>query len=196
MRTRLVPAVLSLIALLGAAACTGDEPSGPELRATLQAGLTRTPAALTWNYTLRNDEPAPIAVFNGALPEPAGAPPMAWITGRDDDTVEVAQRILAPPDGVDPARDVTQYGTILAPGASLTGSVTAPNPPQLRHPYQGAGDLDPLPSTPERVVFCVGIARESEAGAQPGGGRPLFHHNEGTASHQHLVCTAAEPLAG
>ena len=195
MRIRLVPAGLAILTLLAVAGCADDEslaPAGPELKATLDARLTRAPATLTWDYTLRNDETEPIAVFHGPLAGAAGAGPMAWITPRDDETVEVALRLFAPPEGVDLARDVEQSGTVLAPGKSVTGTVAAPIPLELRHPYQSA--FDPpleLPDDPATVVFCVGIARVADVGAtQP------YHHNEGTVAHEHLVCADPEPIAG
>ena len=195
MRTRLVPAGLAILVLLSVAGCSGDEsfePGGPELKATLDARVTPAPTTLTWDYTLRNDETEPIAVFNGPLGDAAGAGPMAWITPRDDETAEVALRLLAPPEGVDLARDVEQSGTVLSPGQSLTGTVAAPIPLEVRHPYQSA--FDPpleLPDSVAKVVFCLGIARVADVGTTM-----PYHHNEGTVAHEHLICADPAPIGG
>jgi hypothetical protein len=195
MRVRPATAALSVLLVLSAAACTADEslaPGGPGLKVALDARLTPAATTLTWDYTLRNDESEPIAVFDGPPAEAGDGPSMAWIVPRDDETAEVALRLFAPPEGVDVARDVRQSGTVLAPGQSRTGTVTAPVPLELRHPYQSA--FDPpleLPEHPQDVIFCLGTARVSDVGAGP-----VYHHNEGTVAHEHLACADPEPIAG
>jgi len=154
-------------------ACTDEavtlpEASGPVVSATLTAELTRTESALTWTYRLRNDEPAEIAVFSGdpADDNPAGRAPTttAWVVPRDDDTVEVSQRLLAPPPNVGLYRYYTQFGVVLPARGELTGSATVPLPLTVSHPYKSV--FKPplrLPDAPRRVVFCLGVARVADA---------------------------------
>ena len=205
------------------AGCSGDdttpEPTTPRPDATFSSEFTRTGSGLRWTYRLRANEPAALLAFNGPDADDPDADhpdadPAVWVTPRDDDTVEVAQRLLAPPDGVDVARPMMVHGTVIAPGQEITGTVEVPLPLAVRHPYQGA--FDPplrLPDGAEEVVFCVGVARESEfvpqptdqpsatpsatpgatAGPTPG---PIYAHLSGSLLRQHLFCSAPENPAG
>ncbi|GAA0796286.1 hypothetical protein [Spirilliplanes yamanashiensis] len=173
MRIRRVLATAPVVALLTTAvACSGDDGpplpdrTGPTVAATLTATLTRTPDALTWSWSLRNDEPAEIAVFSGDSADEDGAgggssnSPTAWVVPRDDTTVEVSKRLLAQPPDVGLARPSTQYGTVLPAGTTLAGTATVSLPLRLAHPYRTS--FDPplrLPEDPESVVFCIGVAR-------------------------------------
>ena len=201
---------LCLVVLLASlAACTGDDRStaagGPDLAATLTAQPAVTAERITWTYTLRNDEAAPIAVFNGAWgDDPPDAGPVSWVVAGPDDTIEVSQRVFAPPPGVGLARDFMQYGTVLQPGATLTGTAMASRPFRVNHPYGSI--FEPplkLPEDPSEVVLCVGIARAADVpsepvptptGASPAPAGPLtyYRHSQSTVDREHLVC--APPL--
>ena len=193
--------VLVVVALLCVAACTDDRSSlpdqaGPTVAATLKAAFTRTQTALTWTYTLRNDELEAIAVFSGS--EESSVSAGAWVVPRDDDTIEVSQRLFAQPANVGLARPHTQFGTILRPGASLSGSATVLLPLRVAHPYGFA--FEPplqLPSDADGMVFCVGMARAKDF---PPAGDDAAPSDAGTAnyvhaggSRQHLACAPTQP---
>jgi hypothetical protein len=222
LRSRLAPAVLSAAVLLGTAACTEEAPTlpdrpGPTVAATLKATFARTPTALTWTYTLRNDEPAEIAVFNGSSADTDGGvsnSPGAWVVPRDEDTIEVSQRLFAQPPKVGLARPYTQFGTVLPAGSELSGSVTVRLPLKVAHPYGFA--FKPalqLPEDAKKVVFCVGVARAKDIpptpfetsaspqpslyaspdGPAPAGARKARYVHAG-GDRQHLVCAPPEDL--
>ncbi|GAA0796309.1 hypothetical protein [Spirilliplanes yamanashiensis] len=210
-----MPAALAALLLVAAGACAapaGPLPAagGPVRSVFLTATLTRTPTALSWDYVLRNDEPTELAVFNGDPaddnPLAESPSPQAWVVPRDGTTVEVAQRLFAAPPTGGPHRSYLQYGTVLPPGATLSGRVTVPYPLTLTHPYGTA--FDPplrLPDVRERVVFCIGVARPADvpAAARPSGGpadpsavpgarTQVYAH--GADVPQHLVCAPPERL--
>jgi hypothetical protein len=209
-----VRVALCLFALLGSLAACGDDRStatgGPDLTATLTAQPAVTAERITWTYTLRNDEASAIAVFNGAWgDDPPEAGPVSWVVAGPDDTIEVSQRVFAPPPGVGLARDYMQYGTVLQPGATLTGTAMASRPFRVNHPYKSI--FDPpleLPEDPSKVILCVGIARAADVpgepvptptatalpGSSPAPAGPLtyYRHNQSTVDNEHLVC--APPL--
>lgn len=166
---RLVLALFATAALLGTAACTADRSElpdrpGPAVAATLTATFAATPTSLTWTYTLRNDEAGEIAVFGGSSADTDGGvsnSTSAWVVPRDDTTVEVSQRLLAPPPDVGLARPYTQFGTVLPAGAVLSGSATVKLPLEVAHPY-GSFFEPPLKLSEDagQVVFCVGVAKD------------------------------------
>src|SRR4051812_43971919 len=123
MRTRAL-GVLSVLLLL--AGCSAASPP-----ATLKATLTRTTDLLTWQWTLHNDESEPIVILDGPLSDTTA--PQVWVTPGDHDTVEVAYRFLAPPEGVDVARPILQTGHTVAAGQSATGTAQVRLPLAVRH---------------------------------------------------------------
>lgn len=183
---RLAKATLAASAVLALllAGCGGGGSTGP--KATLKAALTRTASVLSWQWTLRNDDKVPVVVLDGPV-DGTTAQPQAWITPGDDDSVEVAYRFLAPPDGVDVTRPVLQAGQTVAPGASASGTTRVALPLAVRHPY--AGDFSPPlslpPGTPE-VRFCVGVVNANDVRPQPGGS---YAHVASAVAGQRLVCT-------
>jgi hypothetical protein len=214
-RFRLVAAALAVTLGASVAACTDDdsarEPTTPRPAVSFEARFTRTPTELSWAYRLRNDESVPLYVFNGPVTDYPTGPPAVWITPRDDRTVEVGQRLLGPPEGVEQARPILVHGTTVAPGAEITQTVRASLPLATKHPYQDVGE-PPLPDDIERVVFCVGVARQGDilpqptdpptgspsaagAGPTPAAG-PVFANLTGAEARQHLFCSKAEELRG
>ena len=168
---RRILAAVPIAALVAATvACSADAPplpdrTGPPVAATLSATLARTPEALTWTWTLRNDEPGEVAVFSGGPGEGPGLSnaPEAFVVPRDDATVEVSQRLFEQPPNVGLARPYTQYGTLLPPGTTLSGTATVRLPLALSHPY--GSFFKPrlkLPEDPESVVFCLGVGRAQD----------------------------------
>jgi hypothetical protein len=139
---------------------------------------------LTWQWTLRNDGAEPIVVLDGPI---GGAPdPQLWVTPGDDDTVEVAYRFLAPPDGVTVAQPISQTGHTIAPGASAQGTARIRLPLAVRHPY--AASFDPpltLPGGSPDIRFCVGVVRATDARPHPGG---AYAHLKSAVDKQHITC--------
>lgn len=114
----------------------------------------------------------------------------AYVTGRDDGTVEIAKRVFAPPEGVGLAVDFVVRGTVLAPRRSLIEIVHVPLPLRPRHPYDANASL---PDPVERAVFCVGVAKQSAVPPLPTAsgdtdGRPSYPHRESIADVQRVVC--------
>jgi hypothetical protein len=207
-----------LAALLPACTHRTRPPAAPALRVALEASFERLGAALTVDYTVVNDEPVPVVVFNGVpgketTSSPRPDPDAVYVTAGDDGTVELAKRLFPVPAGVDPAAHFLLRGTVLAPGARLSERVTVPLPLRPRVPYGGAMSKPPsLPDPVRRVRFCVGSAHpdalhpvpdspipsnspvpSSSAGADP---RPIYAHAAGVDAVQHLACSSSYDLAG
>ena len=185
MRKRVLSALTVVLALLAAGCSDADEqPAGP--KATLQATKTTIAELLSWQWTLRNDDDQPIVVLDG--PITGGSQPQVWVTAGKDDTVQVAYRFLAPPDGVSVAQPILQIGHTVAAGASIGGTAQVRLPLAVRHPY--AGSFDPplrLPGNTEPVEFCVGVVRAADVAPQPGG---AYAHLESAVAKQRLICVS------
>lgn len=166
------------------AGCGGSSPDDPAV--TLQVTPTKTNSQLSWQWTLRNDDSAPIVILDGAVDGTTGLP-QVWITPGEDGTVEVAYRWLAPPDGVDVARPVLQAGHTVAPGASVSGTALVKLPLEIRHPYASA--FDPplsLPGGPGAdVQFCIGVVSAGDISPQAGGS---YAHVSSAVKKQRMVC--------
>jgi hypothetical protein len=220
---RLLPALAAAVAIGGSAGCTADEPPRPDTpppAAAFTSEFARTSATLRWSYRLRNTSAAALLAFNGPNPDQPADGPAVWIVPGDDGTVQVAQRLLGPPPGVDVGRPVLVHGTVIPPGEEITGAAEVRLPLAVRHPYQGA--FDPavrLPDDAGQVVFCLGVARQSEfvpmptdqppqptdqptatqasapaatPAAPPG---PLYAHLAGSERRQHLFCSPPQRIS-
>ncbi|MEV8509887.1 hypothetical protein AB0368_34385 [Actinoplanes sp. NPDC051475] len=215
---RSLAAIVAATAVLTVAACADDVSSlpdrpGPRVAVTLDATFARTPTSLTWTYTLRNDEPGEVAAFTGSSADAAGGVSNstgAWVVPRDEETVEVSQRLFAQPPKVGLARPYTQFGTVIPAGAVLSGSASVQLPLKVSHPY-GSAFKPPLelPSDPKKVVFCVGVARAKDIPPSPSETPPsLYASPDGPApegarkaryvhaggGRQYLVCAPPEEL--
>ena len=195
-RRRLGAAVAALAALTGAAACGADtEPEQPSIDVTLDVTMTAGPDALRIEYTLVNRADEPVVVFAG-IPardtheNPEVDPNAAYVTARDDDTVEIAKRVFAPPEGVGLAVDFVVRGTVLQPRDDLREVLQVPLPLQPRHPYETDARL---PEAARKAVFCVGVATQASVPPLPTASgesdpRPTFPHRKSIADVQRLVC--------
>jgi hypothetical protein len=211
---RALAAALAAAALAGSVGgCTREEPppepETPRPSAAFSSEFTRTQDGLRWSYRLRNREGAALIAFNGPDADYPDEGPAIWVTRRDDRTVEVAQRLLAPPEDAGPARPILVHGSIVPPGVEISGTAEVALPLAVRHPYRDA--FEPalrLPSDAEEVVFCLGVARErefvpmptdpadrspaAEPSAPPPG--PRYAHLAGSLLRQHLFCAPPQPL--
>jgi hypothetical protein len=195
-RRRLLAALGAVGALLGAAACDkADEPKPPPFDVGLTVAVTRESGALRIDYTLVNRTGEPVVAFTG-IPRrdthenPVADPNAVYVTARDNDTVQIAKRVFAPPEGVGLAVDLVVRGTVLAPQASVAEVVRVPLPLTARHPYDTTAHL---PESPKRAVFCVGVAkRDAVAPVPPASGdtdpRPVYAHRASVAGGQYLAC--------
>lgn len=187
MRRRIIAAPFALAVVLAGCGNSDSEPREPrEPKATLQATLTRTDTHLSWQWSLRNDDSTPVVVLDGPVAGTADQP-QVWITPGDNDTVEVAYRFLAPPDGVDVTQPIRQTGRTVAPGASISGTAQVTRPLAVRHPY--AGTFDPpltLPGGSPEVRFCIGVISATDVTPQPGG---AFAHLSSAVAKQRMTCT-------
>lgn len=183
MRTLSALSVFSILCAL-LAGCGGSAADDPKV--TLRVTPAKTDQQLSWQWTLRNDDTAPVVILDGAVDGTSGLP-QVWITPGEDGTVEVAYRWLAPPDGVDVARPVLQAGHTIAPGASASGTAQVSLPLHIRHPYASA--FDPplaLPGGPGTdVQFCIGVVRAADVAPQAGGS---YAHVGSAVQKQRLVC--------
>ncbi|HEU4424569.1 MAG TPA: hypothetical protein VFR67_18745 [Pilimelia sp.] len=200
-RRRLLAALGAVAALLSGAACdNADEPKSPPLDVGLTVAVTRESGDLRIEYTLVNRTGVEVVAFTG-IPardtheNPVPDPNAAYVTARDDGTVEIAKRVFAPPEGVGLAVDFVVRGTVLAPQASVGEVVRIPLPLTARHPYDTAARL---PESAKRAVFCVGVAKRDAVAPVPAASgdtdpRPIYAHRASVANNQHLAC--GEPFA-
>jgi hypothetical protein len=144
-------------------------------------------------------------VYNGVTADAGfgtADPDAVYVTAAANDTVQIAKRVFDTPDGVDlDARGVIR-GEIVPPGGETGERVRVPLPLVANHPY-GPGQAGALPDPVRRVVFCLGVARQSEfperlrtgvaapgASAPPGGSAQAGRYGYFThPSPQHLLCS-------
>ncbi|GAB2617929.1 hypothetical protein Aab01nite_31480 [Paractinoplanes abujensis] len=184
MPRRTIAAAVAALALIPAGCGGNDEPTTP--KAGLQATLTRTDTQLSWQWTLTNDDSTPIVILDGPVTGTTDLPQL-WITPGDGDTVQVAYRFLAPPEGVDVAQPILQTGHTIAAGATASGTAQVTLPLDVRHPY--AGTFDPplsLPDGDPSIRFCVGVVSSADVTPQPGG---AYAHLESAVAKQRLLCS-------
>ncbi|WP_155859395.1 hypothetical protein [Cellulomonas sp. KRMCY2] len=197
--------------LAGCAAQSGPldrpEPEGPRPDLTLTAELSQTDTAVGWSWTLRNDDDAPVLVFVGPDPARMSAdePPPTWVLAAKGDTVELAQRLIAPPSDVDFASAYGVAARVLAPGEELTGAAEVRLPLTTTLPW--GADIDSsraVAASPSEVYLCVGVGTTESFGELPtvadqgiettDGDAPYAMHSEWYVAQQHQFCTEPEPL--
>lgn len=206
-RRAVAPAAAAV--LLGVGGCANGAarpvpaPSVPP--SSLTATMTHTATGLSWSYVMRNRGTDALVVYNGSLSDadaaPGGAPPV-WVTPRDDGAVEVAQRLLPAPESAPVTRPVLTGGTVIAGGATQQGTVEVALPLTVHHPYAGDFPLPlRLPAGTRQVVFCLGVARQSEVIAEPVAASAdvtpssaLYAHAGVGAARQHLVCAPPQDI--
>lgn len=176
----------------------------------MSATVIRDGDRLRITYELRNRGATPVLVFDG-VPEADGPgkqrvdPQAVYVTARGGDTVEVAKRVFAVPDGLNPEAYARLRATVLPAGDAVAEQLTVPLPPRARHPYRD----DDLPGRVTQVVFCVGAAPAAavtqkrpateSTGAAPsatanGGERYWVSHERANADVQHLFCSEPHRL--
>jgi hypothetical protein len=206
----LAAAALALAGLTALTACGGGggspEPAEPDpthLPPAVDFSATITPesGAVVVTYTLRNAGKSGIVVYNGVTADGGfGAPdPNAvYVTGAANNTAQVAKRVFDAPAGVDLDARAVIRGEIVPPGGQTGETVRVPLPLVASHPY-GPEQAGNLPEPVRRVVFCLGVARQSDyperlrtgmpaPGASPAaspGKYGYFPH----PSPQHLLCS-------
>lgn len=120
----LTAAVVAGLCLAGCAAQSGPldrpEPESPRPDLAFAAEFSHTDTAVGWSWTLRNDDDAPVLVFVGPDPGRMSAddPAPTWVLAAKGNTVELAQRLIAPPDDVAFASPYGVAARVLAPGRS------------------------------------------------------------------------------
>ncbi|PZS31481.1 MAG: hypothetical protein DLM59_09875 [Pseudonocardiales bacterium] len=210
-------ASVALIAAAAAAACGGRpytdyEPSakvtgaGPRPEVSFTAGLTERSGSVQITYRIVNTGPVPLVIYDGAPSEHGAATstlvPEAYVTARENGTVEIARRTFPVPPGVHPVALAVLRGTILPPGKTASGSFAVALPLTPLRPYMGSAEIR-LPDRVERLVFCLGVVRQDALSErlrdglpQPGGSAgpsrdsPLFPH----PSPQYLFCSSEHRL--
>ncbi|MEE6263042.1 hypothetical protein [Plantactinospora sonchi] len=201
-RRRLAAALGAVAALLTAAGCDrSTEPVAPALDVGLTVTTARESDLLRIDYTLVNRTGADIVVFSGVPAEdthdsPVVDPNAVYATARDDNTVELAKRVFAPPEGVGVAVDFVVRGAVLAPQASLGEVLRIPLPLTARRPYDSSARL---PDRVGRAVFCVGVAHRDAVPPIPAASgdtdeRASYPHRASVAREQQLVCGEPFPL--
>lgn len=211
-RRRLHPILpLSLSVLLAGCAQSGPldrpEPESARPDLTFVARSAHTEAAAEWTWSLRNDDDAPVLVFVGIDPQQMSAadPAPVWVMRAKGSTVEVSQRLIAPPANVAFAAPYGVAAQVLAPGDVLEGTTRAQLPLTTSLPWPE--DIDPsraVPDSPSQVYLCLGVGTWDTFGALPTVGdqgydtpdpdQPYAMHTEWYVAEQHLFCTDPEPL--
>ena len=165
----LATALTVLGGVVGCGGADGEPAAPPALDVRLSTQVQRDAGSLRITYTLVNGTGEQIVVFSGLPARDTHEPPVTdpdavYLTRRDDDTVEIAKRVFAPPDGVDVAVNVVVRGVVVAPGQQTTEAVRVPLPLRARKPYDSSATL---PASPRRVVFCLGVIRQADVPAIP-----------------------------
>jgi len=194
-RRRLAAALGAAAALLGIAACDKAEPQGPPLDVGLSFTVTKESGAIRIDYTLVNRTGDTVVVFTGIPARDTHEPPVTdpnavYVTPRGGDSVQIAKRVFAPPEGVGLAVDFVVRGTVVAPQKSVIEAVRIPLPLTARHPYDTKTSL---PAQPKKAVFCVGVAKKDAIAPNPAASgdtdaRPVYAHRASVAKNQHLAC--------
>jgi hypothetical protein len=206
-RRAIAPAAVAVLLSAGgcASGAAGPAPAPSVPPSSLSATMTRTATGVSWSYVMRNRGTDPLVVYNGALSDTDGAPhgaPPVWVTPRDDGTVEVAQRLLPPPESAPVTRPVLTGGSVIAGRDTQQGTVEVPLPLTVHHPYAEDFPLPlRLPAGARQVVFCLGVARQSEVIAEPVAApagmptpSPRYAHIGVGADRQHLVCAPPQDI--
>lgn len=204
--TVLVAAGLGAAALAG---CGGDDDSddrvdtddpgsgaGPAepAEAELTLDLEQVGSSLRIGWTVTNEGDTDLLVFDNRQADDSPDDDLAdaYVTGRDDGTVEIARRVFPVPDGVEV--DGQQAGTLaveIAPGQSASGRELVLLPPQY-NPAAPEGGGEPPSDDPSTAVFCVGVgpadAIDASQSAADAGERYFVRHTEANADQQTLLC--------
>jgi hypothetical protein len=204
-------AVVGLLALAVLAGCGKESyvdfepemaPGGPRPDVDFSATITERPDALEIEYRLANSGDAAVVAYTG-MPRPDRAdvadPAAVYVTAREDGVVEIAKRTYPVPKSMNVDARASVRARILDPGEEVAERFTVPLPLTGRRPY--LPDVR-LPDPVERVVFCVGAARQDAYPAGLRDGLPLPAPTRDAAgryawfphpSLQHLFCS--DPLA-
>lgn len=206
----LVGAVSALL-LVGCTAPSGPldrpEPTTPRPDLTLTSEFRLTATTVGWSWTLRNDDDEAVLVFVGPDPEQPRDNTIAptWVLGANGAIVELAQRLMAPPEDVDFAAPFGVAAQVLEPGTELTGTAEARLPLATTLPW--GAQVDPrraVPRSQAEVYLCLGVGAAEAFEALPPasdrnaeateGDAPYATHSAANVAEQHQFCTEPEPL--
>jgi len=184
-----------------------DDPGGKVDRpdASYDVKVTVDETDVHIQYSLSNDSGQPLLVVN-QLPVVAGAglryrDDLAYVTGQDNDRVQLSQRVFAWPDtdkknwAQAPRVGVTR----LAPGKSVTATISVPRPLTRSQPFGddlGYGTIA-LPDPVKDVVFCLGVIPSPwplAIGMTEDDGVPTIAHGDASNEAQYLFCSDPKPL--
>lgn len=178
------------------AACgSGGPPISNAPKTSFEATLSRVEESLRVHWSVINTGNQPILVFDRIRPGDGVFDPDAgngaYVTGRSDDTVEIAMRAFPVPEGTEGVVPYTFTATRLAPGASTGGDLIVLLPFRYRPAAPVKGGGDPLPDNPKRAVFCLGVMTadgDLVSGAK-NAEHPVLPHAQWVADAQTQLCS-------
>jgi hypothetical protein len=184
-----------------------DDPGGNGDRpdAAYDVKVTVDASAVHVGYSLTNKAAQPMLVVN-RIPAVAGAGVRYWddrayVTGQDNDRVQLSQRAFAWPntDRKNWVQAPRVGVTRVAPGETVTATISVPRPFTRSQPFGddlGYGTIA-LPDPAKDVVFCLGVIPSPwplAIGMTEDDGVPTIAHGDAANDAQYLFCSDPKPL--
>lgn len=132
---------------------------------SFQCSIARAPAAITVTYTIKNDRPHDLGVFNKlksiAVDGALDFSPNNVYVDLDGHALRFLKQALPIPPGLTMAAYVPPYASLLKKGESVTETFTVPIPILVRHPFKRvllSGEVVPVdPRTASQLEVVIGV---------------------------------------
>lgn len=132
---------------------------------SFQCSIARTAAAITITYTIKNDCPHALGVFNKlrsiAVDGALDFSPNNVYVELEGETLRFLKQALPIPPGLTMAAYVPPYASLLEKGKSLTETFSVPIPVLARHPFKRvllSGEVVPIePRTAGKLEVTIGV---------------------------------------
>jgi hypothetical protein len=132
---------------------------------SFQCSIVRSAAAITVTYTIKNDRPHDLGVFNKlraiAVDGALDFSPNNVYVDLEGESLRFLKQALPIPPGLKMAAYVPPYASLLEKGKSLTETFSVPIPVLVRHPFKRAlvaGEVIPVePRSAAKLEVQIGV---------------------------------------